>query len=161
MALRPLPTTAATDFSFALPLLERFEDRHETDNQRWFTSYVQQEAAMSVGMQRMSRLSLALLEASDAMADRAVRRDNYKILHDRLRKYAYFQDADASFAPLGFPIRIKSAAALSKRLAERRIFAARHWANLPSDPLVFAAEHRLAQELLTLPCDYRYGEADM
>jgi len=160
-ALWPLPTTAATDFSFALPLVERFEDRNETDNQRWYTNYVQQEAAMGIGMQSMSRLSLELLKALDARGDRAVRRENYRILHDRLRQYAYFPEAVVSFAPLGFPIRAKSAATLSKGLSERGIFAARHWANLPSDPLVFATEHRLAKELLTLPCDYRYGEADM
>jgi hypothetical protein len=32
---------------------------------------------------------------------------------------------------------------------------------LPSDPQQHAHEHGLAGELLTLPCDYRYGEPEM
>jgi hypothetical protein len=42
-----------------------------------------------------------------------------------------------------------------------RIFAARHWRELPVQPREFRIEHSIAQELVTLPCDYRYGERDM
>src|SRR5207244_10591566 len=118
-------------------------------------------AAMGIVLQRMSRLSLELLKVLDVRADRVARCSNYRVLYERLHEWAFFPDADHSYAPLGFPIRVKSAAALSKRLSQKRIFAARHWAKLPSDASTFAFEHRLGQELLTLPCDYRYGEAEM
>ena len=160
-ALWPLVTSPATDFAFALPSLERFEDRDETDNERWYANYVRQEGAMGVGLQQMSRLSLEVLKASDPNADSRARRSNFRILHQRLREWAFFPQAEISFVPLGFPVRVKSAATVAKRLFESRIFAARHWRNLPSDPSMFAVEHRLAQELLTLPCDYRYGEPEM
>jgi hypothetical protein len=160
-SLWPLDTRPAVDLAFALPSLERFEDCDETDNQRWYATYLREEAAMTVGLQSMSRLSLAVLKATDAKADSVARRGNYQILYERLRKWAFLPDPEPSFAPLGFPIRVQSAATMSKRLADRRVFAARHWQSLPSDPALFAFEHRLAQELLTLPCDYRYSERDM
>lgn len=160
-ALWPLETSPGTDLTFALPSLQRFEDPDEIGNQRWHAAYVREEAAMAVGLQRMSRLSLEVLGAVDARADCAARRGNYRVLYGRLGEWALFPGAELCFSPLGFPIRVVSAATLSRRLSEKRIFAARHWASLPSDPSVFASEHRLAQEILTLPCDYRYGERDM
>jgi dTDP-4-amino-4,6-dideoxygalactose transaminase len=156
-----LPTVAGTDFAFALPSIERFEDRGETDNQRWYAHYVQAEAAMTAGAQAMSRLSLELLQSADVGIDGDLRRKNYAILNARLREQAFFRDARISFVPLGFPIRVRSAVTLAEQLAQKRIFAARHWRSLPSDASIFADEHRLARELLTLPCDYRYGEPEM
>ena len=160
-ALWPLATTTLTDLSFVRPSLERFNDHEEIDNERWYANYVRQEAAMGIGLERMSRLTLELLKKSDARADGVVRRRNYRVLYEHLSEYAFFPDADLSFAPLGFPLRVKSAASLSMRLSEKRIFASRHWPSLPSDPATFAAEHHLAQQLVTLPCDYRYDEVDM
>ena len=159
--LPPLSTRMPVDLAFVLPSLERFEDVEECDNQRWYANYVREEAAMNVGPQQMSRLSLHILKGSDAQADSVARRKNYSILNQRLRKWAFFQEAQISFAPLGFPVRVRSAAALASRLSEHGIFAARHWSTLPSEPSTFATEHRLAGELLTLPCDYRYGEIEM
>lgn len=161
---KPLPfltTVPPSDLAFVLPALERFEDRDETDNQRWYASYLHAEQTMRVGVQAMSRLTFEILNTADAHADAELRRGNYRVLHRRLREWAFLPGPDVPFAPLGFPVRVKSADALSRRLAELRIFAARHWRTLPSDPAVFASEHRLAKELLTLPCDYRYNEADM
>ena len=161
---KPLPTittSAPTDFSFALPSLARFDDIEETDNKRWYKDYVRAEAAMTIGTQRISRLSLVVLEGSDAQADSVTRRQNYQLLHRRLRQWAFFPEPEVSYAPSGFPVRVKSAATLSRRLSDFRIFAARHWQVLPSDRQAFPEEHRLADELLTLPCDYRYGEREM
>ena len=160
-ALPSLTALPITDFSFVLPPLERFEDRDETDNDRWYASYCEQERSMGVGTQAMSRLSLDLLRAWDFASDRETRRSNFRTLHQRLRRWAFLPDDDIPFAPLGFPIRIRSAETLSRRLARARVFAARHWKQLPSDPSAFPNEHRLASELLTLPCDYRYDESDM
>jgi hypothetical protein len=109
----------------------------------------------------MSRVSVSILEATDACADAKLRRRNYRVLHHRLREWALFPEPDPAFAPLGFPVRVNDAGALSRRLSATRIFAARHWARLPSDAATFGREHRLARALLTLPCDYRYGEAEM
>jgi hypothetical protein len=159
--LWPITPARPTDFSFALPSLERFEDCDETENERWYASYVRVEAAMGIGLQAMSLLSRAALTASDPVADREVRRSNYQLLHRRLGEWSFFTNPEISFAPLGFPLRVKSAETLCDALSRKRIFAARHWRSLPSDAAIFASEHQLARELVTLPCDYRYGESEM
>jgi hypothetical protein len=159
--LQPLVAAASIDLSFILPSLERFEDPEEHDNQRWYASYLHQEAAMRVGLQAMSRLTVAVLNASDLQADGKARRHNYQLLRGRLENWAFFPTPTISFSPMGFPIRVKSAATLCRKLSEARIFAARHWRVIPSDPSIFTAEHQLARELVTLPCDYRYDESDM
>jgi hypothetical protein len=152
---------AATSFAFALPSLERYEDEDEADNDRWYASYVRQEAEMAIGLQKMSRLSVAVLRATDLDSDRAIRMRNYNVLHERLGQWALFPNAETSFAPMGFPMRVPNADEFVKQLAVARIFAARHWRALPSRPQEFALEHALARELITLPCDYRYSEPDM
>jgi selenocysteine lyase/cysteine desulfurase len=157
-AIDPLPPT---NVEFMLPSLERFEDVEEVDNERWYSDYAREERLMRVEATAMSRLSLELLKRFDVATDGELRRTNFEILHQRLHRYAFLPEVRPSFAPLGFPVRIESAATLSACLAEQRIFAARHWQNLPSDPSAFPDEHQLAKELLTLPCDYRYREEDM
>ena len=156
LTMRPL-----TDFSFVLPSLERFEDQEELNNRQWYAAYVQQEAAMCVGADAMSRLSIEVLKACDAKADGDIRRGNYAVLHKRLQEWAFLPDTAGSFVPMGFPIRVRSADRVVARLAASRIFAARHWRDLPVQPNEFPIEHAIARELVTLPCDYRYGEQAM
>jgi hypothetical protein len=161
---KPLPllrTTAPADFSFMLPAIARFEDEGENDNDRWYAAYVREEAAMQVGLQAMSRLSLGILDACDHLAQCEARHRNFLALHNRLRPWAQFADVDAGFAPLGYPIRASSAEAVATELSRARVFAARHWRTLPSPASDFPEEHRLARELITLPCDDRYDEVDM
>lgn len=159
--LPPLDAPPSDDLSFMLPALERYDDVAESDNARWYARYRQAEDAMSTRPQAMSRLSRSVLAASDAHADGRSRRDNYAALHRLLAEWALFAEPDVAYAPLGFPLRAPSAAELVRALAVQRIYAARHWADLPSAADAFPAEHRLAGELVTLPCDYRYSEDDM
>ena len=161
---KPLPSVELvrqTDFSFALPMLQRFEDSDETDNDNWYQSHVRAEHAMSNGRLAMSRLSRTILAGVAIDVDAESRRSNFRYLQSRLSTVAFITEAGPAFTPFGFPIRVKSAAAMAQALAKERIFAARHWAILPSDPVSFRTEHLLADQLLTLPCDYRYGVADM
>jgi hypothetical protein len=159
--LPPLTTSPCNDLSFVLPCLERFEDRDETENVRWYGAYRQTEAGMQPGTAAMTRLSLQALQACDATVDGDMRRRNYDALYGTLHEFAFIEESPISFSPMGFPLRTGSAQRLADRLASSRIFAARHWRELPSEAALFPDEHRLASELLTLPCDYRYDESDM
>jgi dTDP-4-amino-4,6-dideoxygalactose transaminase len=64
------------------------------------------------------------------------------------------------FAPLAFPIVVRDAAVLARHLADQRIWAARHWVDLPS-PSTFGAAHALSARCLSLPLDGRYDIEDM
>jgi hypothetical protein len=161
---KPLPAlnpVSLGDFSFALPAIERFEDPDDACNDRWYPRYVDSEQSMSIGIEAISRMSLTLLDAIPAESDCVIRRSNYQCLHERLARWSLFPESAISFVPMGFPIQVPSAVELAEKLRQHRIFAARHWAHLPSDPREFPTEHQLAQQLITLPCDYRYQGAQM
>lgn len=110
----------------------------------------------------MSGLSRAVIDAADAPSLAQDRRRNAEILLSRVGEAALFSD-DRLLAgtPLGVPVLAEDASAVAARMAQTRVFCARHWAELPSPAADFADEHALSRRLLTLPCDHRYDEDDM
>ena len=154
-------TRASGSVVFMSAVLARFEDRDESRNAVWHAASVRHERAMRAGMRPMSRLSETILRGVDASVLATRRRANYRILQAHLGEMALFGDASARWVPSGFPIRIKGADRLWKRLCAQGIFAQRHWTHLPSPARAFKREHRLARELVTLPCDHRYGTPEM
>lgn len=159
--LPSIPKQQPVDLGFMLSSLERFEDELEIDNARWYATYQRVEAGMTIGPTAMSRLSRMILATTDLPAAVARRKRSYAILHAHVGEWAMFPEVEVDFAPMGFPIRSRSGLEFSKALAAQRIFAARHWACLPSDAVTFASAHELAGKLVTLPCDDRYGDDDM
>lgn len=160
-SLPRLAPSALWEVDFVMPLIERLEDIGECRNAHWYARYVQQEQAMPMSTRPMSQITFGLLNYLNPQPDADVRRRNFSILARRLARWAFLDETDPMFAPLGFPIRVPCAASLAKHLASRRVFAARHWRTLPSDGSTFEREHTIARELLTLPCDYRYADSDM
>lgn len=158
---RDLPSftpQAHKDFSFILPALYRFEHPGED----WHAIYQKIEEAMKVSLLGMSRLSLMMLDRLDAQDIQKARRANFAYLRRQLGEYYLFKDMDDSdFVPFGFPMRHAEAGSLCEALRKRRIYVPRHWARLPSPAEQFLNEHKLAGELMTLPCDQRYSLADM
>ena len=152
---------ASGSAAFVHAALGRFEDRDGSRNALWHAASVRHERAMRIGMRPMSRISETILRGVDASALARRRRANYRLLQAHLGEMALFGDASARWVPSGFPLRLQGAERLWKRLCAQGIFAQRHWARLPSPPRAFAREHRLARELVTLPCDHRYGTPEM
>jgi len=91
----------------------------------------------------------------------ACRRANFDILAGLLPDAALFRGSSADFVPFGFPVRIARRDAVWQALCARRVFPARYWPALPSDPGAFPTEHALSREILVLPCDQRYDSGDM
>ncbi len=116
-----------------------------------------------VSRRRMSRLSHALLGLLDPRPIIRRRKENFALLLSRLGSVAFLVDEVPDYAPFGFPIRLDNGRrdVVLRALCDAGIFAACHWKTLPSPRQTFAIEHRLADELLTLPCDQRYGPSDM
>jgi len=144
------------------PARMRAADPPGVRNGAWFPAYRAVEAAMTSAPRPISSLSNAVLDALDMPAAAARRRRNAEILLAQVGKVALFPaERLLAGAPLGVPVLIDDAAAVGARMAEARIFCARHWADLPSPAADFPAEHALSHRLLTLPCDHRYDDADM
>lgn len=159
--LPPASTFPLTDISFALPLIERSEDRDERNNSKWYANYLEVEERFEVGRLKMSELSLSIIKRTTFQTDSEVRRRNYETLREHLSPWAFFGERSVDFVPLGFPVISRDAGKASASLAAQGIFAPRHWTTLPSDRESFALEHNLGMALLTLPCDYRYDTSDM
>jgi dTDP-4-amino-4,6-dideoxygalactose transaminase len=128
----------------------------------WFDRFRAGEAAQPCGPFSMSSISRRALEGGwDLREAVAVRRRNYRRLRDALRPWALFADLPPGVAPLGFPVRLPNRDEVRAALIRERIFPPIHWPIHGAVPERFAASHRLAAELMTLPCDQRYGSADM
>lgn len=144
------------------PARMRAEDPLGLRNATWFPAYQAAEAAMSCEPRPMSALSREVLEGLDVAAMAQRRRRNAEALLARIGDAALLgDDRLLDGGPFGVPVLTADAATVASRMAERRVFCARHWADLPSPPEAFPAEHELSRRLLTLPCDHRYDAADM
>jgi hypothetical protein len=158
----PPPNLApCTDEKFVRPYALRAADRNDEDNARWFRAFRQAEASMEVGPKAMSDTALRIVKSAaiQPIAEKRIR--NYRALVERLADHALIAEIPDRWAPVGFPIIAKDSAALGAFLADRKIYAPRHWAELPSPRADFPGEHRLAHMQLTIPCDQRYDEQDM
>lgn len=145
----------------AAPRRPRGNDGDARDAAARYEAYRDVEARMSVSDEPMSDMTRELLSTVDAARAIARRRANYAALATELPDHALLGGPSVEFAPFGFPVRVRDAAATQSALAARRIFAARYWPELPSDPDAFPVAHVLAREVLVLPCDQRYDRQAM
>jgi dTDP-4-amino-4,6-dideoxygalactose transaminase len=126
----------------------------------WRPAFIAREAGFEPDGRAMSGRTLAALQGLDWRPEAAARRANWAVLAASLPDLALWPDREAAFAPLAFPILVEDATAMGAWLADRRIWAPRHWAEIPS-PASFAEAHDLARRCLSLPLDGRYGAEDM
>jgi len=154
--------SADSDTSRLEPSRLRAADPLGLDNATWFPAYRAAEAAMTADPLPISEVSRDVADALDTGAAVARRRRNAEILLARVGEAALFAPQRLlAGCPMGVPVLTADAAAVAARMAEARVFCARHWADLPSPAAGFPAEHDLARRLLTLPCDHRYDDDDM
>ena len=139
----------------------RAADPEGHDPAAWFPQFRAQEAAFGIDDAPMGEPARAVLGRVAAAPLARRRRANAAILANRLDDLALWSGGRVDFTPMAFPIRVQDCAALAAKLAIEGIYCARHWADLPSDAAEFPLAHRLAGEVLSLPCDHRYDAADM
>jgi hypothetical protein len=139
----------------------RLADPEGRDTERWYAAFQAQEAALDARPFAMSDITRGLLERIDPAPLAARRRENYAMLAQALSAYALWPDAAVDFAPLAFPVRVRDRDEVVRRMAVEGIYCPRHWPDLPSPAAEFAAVHALNAELLSIPCDHRYGAGDM
>jgi hypothetical protein len=161
-AIPPPAWSADDDLSRLEPTRLRAEDPEGAENHVWFAAYQRAEAAMTCEPRPMSDVSRSVLQALDMETIAARRRRNAARLLERVGEFALFAASDLlAGTPFGVPVLTDDAGAVAARMAGRRVFCARHWAELPSPTVDFASEHELSRRLLTLPCDHRYGDVEM
>jgi hypothetical protein len=160
--LLPGPECASNDAGLWEAPLLRHADPEGFNNAAWHAANQKKERHMTASPKAISRRSLDLLSRTSLESLRAPRLRNWHRLDRSLRKWSALPAAIAA-PPLGYVIRVPAAgrAELLRKLYAERIFAAVHWAEIAGPVHGFPREQRWSRELVTLPCDQRYGEPEM
>jgi len=128
----------------------------------WFDLFQKTEAEGPSNPCKMSELSLMILkEVVDWQEVSIRRRNNYKLLASELEEIAIFPDLTEDAVPLGFPIVVKDRDRIRQALFTEEIFPPIHWPIASFVPCDFEDSHRLAGNIMTIPCDQRYNRSDM
>lgn len=109
-------------------------------------------------IKRMSKLTANLLHGIDYKEVETRRRDNFAYLQERLGERNQLKLKPASFM---YPFMVENGGNLRKRLQDQKIYIPTLW------PTVFDVageddlEYKMAENILPLPVDQRYGIGDM
>jgi hypothetical protein len=130
-----------------------------------YLSWVEQsEKSLKPIPRKVSWLSSQLLEAVPKVAACARRRSNWSTLSEGLEAIGglkpLFLDLPDHVVPLAFPITIEGRLRdqLRDHFRKQRIFCPVHWPFMAGWP---DKSRRLSEDILSLPIDQRYDEADM
>ena len=139
-------------------LLERLAVSPESG----YSSYVQGESSLAeLAPRRMSQLTSRILASVDFASVRARRNRNFRYLHERLGHLNRLAlDPERMDGPMCYPLLIE-AEGLRAALIAQRVFVATYWPDVVEHAGSDSTEGRLVRQLLPLPCDQRYDEADM
>ncbi len=109
---------------------------------------------------RMSALTENLLHAVDYERVKEIRTENYGILHKGLGRYnrLLVRQTEGAYA---YPLMLENGPEIRKRLIAQKIFVPTLWPNVLQEQPKTSAAHRLAEQILPLPCDQRYGPEEM
>lgn len=136
-------------------------DRHGGGRQ-WFELFRKTDPHGPVEPARMSELSSMILDhAVDYEGIATMRRRNFNRLASALPEFALFHELSDDVVPMGFPVRLHERDRVRQGLFDQEIYPPVHWPIQEIVPAVFQPSHRLAQEILTLPCDQRCTPGDM
>ena len=111
-------------------------------------------------VQSMSELTRALMGNIDYEGAKEKRLSNFAFLRQHLKTdFPILMSMDD--VPLVYPLLIENGSELRNKLIRNKIFCARYWPNVLDNCKVQSLEYRLANNIVSLPIDQRYGEGDM
>lgn len=142
-------------------VIRREFDLHGGDK-LWFKLFQQVDNEGPIGNYSMSELSQLIFKyCCDYSEISKKRKTNYKILFDILYKFCIFKEFNLDLVPIGFPIRLKNRDEVRHMLFENNIYPPVHWNIDNIVPEEFEESHILSSQIMTLPCDQRYGITEM
>lgn len=109
----------------------------------------------------MSNLTKKILSGLDYEHIKRVRRENFLFLHQFLKEKNLLKfELDPDSVPLVYPFRTAQKA-LKKKLITEKIYCATYWPNVFEWADIDKNAYALAEEIVALPIDQRYGIAEM
>lgn len=139
-------------------LLGRFE---RTASEFYSENVANNEMFDHEPVKRMSKLTDNLLHGIRYDFVKERRTENYRHYHSRLKarnQLALREDTEGAFA---YPLLIPEGAELRHLLQQRKIYIPTLWPNVLSETEEHTLEYRLANTVLSLPCDQRYDNTDI
>lgn len=128
-----------------------------------FKNYQANEEALdNQPIRNMSAITKDALLHIDYNKVKAKRIDNWNILNDKLAATNQIQTPLTSDfeCPMVYPYVVEDGIELRRKLISEKIFVAKYWPNvIPYNGFDFEAN--LADKVVCLPIDHRYGEEDM
>ncbi len=138
-------------------LLGRFE---RTASEFYEASSANNKRFQNEPLKRMSKLTENLLRGIDYEEAEKRRSENFSLLASRLKRYnrLRLRETRGAFA---FPLMVENAPAIRKELIAHNVYVPVLWPNVLEQTSPDTTDFRLAQEILPIPCDHRYGQNEM
>ena len=134
--------------------------RFERPAGEYYADAARNNEELSVEPRRMSDLTWNLLHAVDYDRIRRARTENFSMLHEALGSLNLL-DVRTAEGAYAYPLMLKGGREIRRRLIEQKIFVPMLWPNTREEQPENTAARRLAEDILPLPCDQRYGAEEM
>lgn len=134
--------------------------RFERPAGEFFAAASRNNDELGIEPKRMSALTRNLLRAVDYDRVRDARTRNFRILHEALGScnHLFLRETEGAYA---YPLMLPGGQALRRELIRKKIYVPQFWPNVPEEQPADSAACRLAEQILPLPCDQRYGAEEM
>jgi len=134
--------------------------RFERTASEFYSGYVENNKLFkNEPIKRMSRLTQNLLHGIDYAAVEKKRRENYEYLHAKIGKCNLLSLSETG--TFMYPFLIKNGLKLRKNLQKKNIYIPTLWPSVFEITGSGDLEYNMAQNILPLPIDQRYGQTDM
>ena len=143
--------------------LERMDfvlGRFERDAEAFFAEASKNNDELSLEPRRMSALTENLLRAVDDIHIRDTRTRNFRLLHEALGEINHL-DVRIAEGAYAYPLMLPDGQKIRRKLIGKKIYVPMLWPNVPEEQPADSTACILANDILPLPCDQRYGEEEM
>ena len=133
--------------------------RFEKGASAFYGEYVKNNALFAdAPVRKMSRLTYNLLHGIEYAAIEEKRKDNFLYVHETLGKVNKLSLKAGSFM---YPLMVKNGPLIRKRLRELKIYIPVLWPSVFETAEKNDPEYAMAENILPLPVDQRYGREEM
>lgn len=133
--------------------------RYERSASEFYSEYnANNKFFVNEPIKRMSKLTWNLLHAIYYDSVKKRRTENFEYLHERLEGINQLQLRTADFM---YPLMIEDGAAVRKKLQAEKIYIPTLWPTVFEVTAPDSLEYQMAENILPLPIDQRYGIEDM
>lgn len=154
--------------SETLPQDESFErmrfllGRFERSASEFYADYVFNNRLFSdEPIKQMSKMTANLLRAIDYTFVKKARKENYMTLHRELKDINKLSICIPDNAPFMYPLLLENGAEIRAALQKQKIYVPKLWPSVADWTEPESVAYRMAEQILPLPIDQRYGKADM